>query len=197
MAEAPSLETGRLLECVVTSPGEDGRTHVAPMGPIVDPKFSRVLLRPFRGSATLENLKRERRCVLNITDDVNLIAAAALRLLKEPPPLTRTPDGGFALADACRWHSLAVELIDETNERTQIVCAVTGSGRNRDFVGFNRAMSAVIEAAILATRLHLLPFAEVSRKLEELERPVKKTGGPRERAAFAMVVDYVRENADP
>lgn len=193
----PSLDNGLLLECVVTTTAEDGSTHLAPMGPIVDPRFERALLRPFRGSTTLENLRRERRCVLNITDDVELIAAAALRRLPELPPLEATPDGGQAIADACRWYTLRVQSIDDLQERTQILCDVTGGQRRRDFVGINRAMNAVIEAAILATRLHLLPLAEINRRLTELGSPVEKTGGPRERRAMALVLDYVAENTQP
>ena len=50
----------------------------------------------------------------------------------------------------------------------------------RDFFGFNRAKHAVVEAAILATRLHLLPLAEVAAEFTKLRVIVGKTGGPDE-----------------
>lgn len=187
---APSLEDGLLLECVVTSTNEDGSTNVAPMGPIVDPTFTWALLRPFAGSTTLSNLQRDRRGVLNVTDDVELIAHSALNQLDEPPPLIETPSGA-ALAAGCRWYALEAASLDTSRERSEIVCQVVGTARLRDFVGFNRAKHAVIEATILATRLDYLPPVDVLQQVDRLAPPVDKTGGPAERRAFAFVRDYI------
>ncbi|MEM6331153.1 MAG: DUF447 domain-containing protein [Planctomycetota bacterium] len=193
MAAAPSLEAGRLLECVVTTANPDGTTNIAPMGPIVDERFTRFLLRPYRGSATHSNLRRTGRCVLHVTDDVELIARSALNALDEQPRLAPTPGGdGRFLVDACRWWRLVVEASDLSSERSGFLCRAAGDGRLRDFVGFNRAMHAVIEATILATRLTMLPAMDVQDQLRRLETPVRKTGGPRERRAYAFVAEHVR-----
>ena len=56
---------------------------------------------------------------------------------------------------------------------------MVGEGRVRDFFGFNRAQHAVLEAAILATRVGLLPAGEIFAQLERLRPLVAKTGGPR------------------
>jgi hypothetical protein len=56
--------------------------------------------------------------------------------------------------------------------------------------GFNRAKHAVIEASILATRLHLIPQSEVQRQLAWLEPMVTKTGGEREQQAFSLLTAY-------
>ncbi len=190
----PTLETGRLLECVVTSQNADGGANVAPMGPLVDPQWATFLLRPYRDSKTFDNLQRTGQCVAHLTDDVLLIAKAALNLLEESPRLHSTPDGaGWVLSDACRWYSLQVEEIDASSDRAECLCRVLDSGRLRDFVGFNRAMHAVIEATILATRLAFLPKADVQDQLQRLSSPVRKTAGPREREAFALVQDYVEQ----
>jgi hypothetical protein len=69
---------------------------------------------------------------------------------------------------------------------------VIGMGRVRDFQGFNRAKHAVVEAAILATRVGLLPVDEIYAQLDRLRSWVEKTGGPAEERAFAMLLDYVR-----
>ena len=37
-----------ILEGLVTTTGPDGTMHLAPMGPRVEPDWSRFLLRPFR-----------------------------------------------------------------------------------------------------------------------------------------------------
>lgn len=190
--DPPTLDDGMLLECVVTSTNADGSTNIAPMGPIVDPTMTRVLLRPFQTSTTFGNLVRSRTCVLHITDDVELIARAALNLLTDLPELQTTVSGaGKFLTHACRWYELQVDSIDARNDRSEILCHVHDRGRLRDFVGFNRAMHAVIEATILATRLNFLSKADVLVEFDRLHSPVEKTGGPRERRAFALVKDYV------
>ena len=61
----------------------------------------------------------------------------------------------------------------------------------RDFFGFNRAKHAVLEATILATRLHLLPIEQVRSEFERLRSPVEKTAGPVELEAWRILNDYV------
>ena len=66
-------------------------------------------------------------------------------------------------------------------------------GRLRDFFGFNRAKHAVVEAAILATRVHLLTDTDILQQLTSLKTPVKKTAGPSELEAFELLERYVEE----
>ena len=67
----------------------------------------------------------------------------------------------------------------------------------RDFLGFNRARHAVIEAAILATRVHLIPYSEIEDALAFLAPAVAKTGGTEEAEAFRMLTDFIRSRAIP
>ncbi len=78
-------------------------------------------------------------------------------------------------------------------ERVSIEADVVHAGRTRDFFGFNRAKHAVVEAAILATRLHILPLAEVAAEFEKLRVIVGKTGGPDEHAAMDLLEAKLRE----
>jgi hypothetical protein len=59
-------------------------------------------------------------------------------------------------------------------------------------MGFNRAKHAVLEAAILATRTHLIPADQIRDEFARLQVIVDKTAGPREREAMALLTDYVR-----
>ena len=68
---------------------------------------------------------------------------------------------GVVLADCCSWRELEVRAIDSTPPRSRIETAVVHRGVRREFIGFNRARHAVLEAAIYATRLHLLERAFV------------------------------------
>jgi hypothetical protein len=162
------------------------------MGPIVDANFTRLLLRPYNTSTTYQNLKRTGQGVLHVTDDVELFARAAVGELMTPPKfsLARTVEG-FVMADACRWYEFQVESLDDRHERTEIVARVVEAGRIRDFIGFNRAKHAVIEAAILATRVEFLKAAHIRAEYERLAVIVEKTGGRQEHAAFSFLCAYI------
>jgi hypothetical protein len=181
-----------ILEGIVTTLSADGAVNIAPMGPRVDPVMCRIVLRPFQTSTTYQNLKCHGEGVLHVTDDVELLARAAIgRLEPLPDLLPAEAVSGFRLADTCRWYSFRVSRIDDREERTTFEADVVGSGRVRDFFGFNRAKHAVVEAAILATRTHLLPSEEIAGDFARLKVLVEKTGGEQEQRAFAMLSEYV------
>jgi hypothetical protein len=97
------------------------------------------------------------------------------------------------LEAACSWHEIRVTSIDDTPPRSRIETTVVHRGTRRDFIGFNRARHAVLEAAILATRTHLLPPQQIRDELARLAVPVEKTAGPREREAWKLLTSYVDE----
>jgi hypothetical protein len=89
------------------------------MGPIVDADFNQLVLRPFRTSTTYANLKRSAEGVLHVTDDVELLARAAVGRVEKLPPLTPAEAvRGVILADACRWYAFRVESLDDHDERS-------------------------------------------------------------------------------
>jgi hypothetical protein len=185
-----------ILEGLVTTLNADGSPHLAPMGPRVEPDFRRFVLRPFPTSTTYQNLRRHPEGVLHVTDDALLLAKAALGAADPPPPLRPAEAvNGFVLADCCRHYEFAVRQVDDSGERVTIHAEVVGAGRHRDFFGFNRAKHAVVEAAILATRLHLLPLAEVAAEFARLRVIVGKTGGPAEHEAMEFLESRLRQAA--
>jgi uncharacterized protein len=188
------LPEGTLLEGIVTTLNEDGSPHITPMGPIVDASFSQILLRPYRTSTTYQNLKRTGQGVLHVTDDVEMFARAAVGQLNTTPRLfaSKAVEGAI-LADACRWHAFRVDSIDDREQRISIVASIVEYGRMRDFFGFNRAKHAVIEAAILATRIEWLDAAHIRDEFARLAVIVDKTGGRQEHTAFTFLNEYVRE----
>jgi hypothetical protein len=183
---------GVILEGIVTTLNADGGPNISPMGPLVDESMTRLVLRPYQTSTTYQNLKRTGQGVLHVTDDVEMLARAAVNLLESPPRLIPAEAvEGVILADACRWYAFRVRKLDDSRERTTIDCEVVDRGRLRDFFGFNRAMHAVVEAAILATRMAILPAGEIRAEMARLAILVEKTAGPRERRAFAFLRDYM------
>ena len=188
-----------ILEGIVTTVSAAGEVNIAPMGPILDPaagELRRFELRPFRTSQTYANLKAHGEGVLHVTDDVLLLARAAVGKLDPPPamrPATRVR--GWLLADACRFHEFRITACDDRAERTRLEAEVVHTGRLRDFFGFNRAKHAVVEAAILATRTAFLPLPEIEEEYRKLAVLVDKTGGEQEHEAFAFLRDHVERVA--
>ncbi len=181
-----------ILEGIVTTLAADGEVNIAPMWPHVGEGWERFKLRPFRTAQTYRNLKAHGEGVLHVTDDVLLLARAAIgRVEPRPELLPATHVRGFVLADACRYFEFRVLSLDDRDERTTIDVEVVHSGRIRDFFGFNRGKHAVVEAAILATRLHLLPREEIAAEFRRLATMVEKTGGRQEREAFRVLQEHV------
>src|SRR3954463_799346 len=147
----------------------------------------RIVIKPFRRTRTLRNLRATGAAVVNLTDDILLFSQAAL---DDPHPPTRPAAGitGAVLDDACSWREVRVEAIDEGAQRAVVSTAVVGRGGRREFLGFNRARHAVLEASILASRAHLLPAGDIRCELDRLQVLVDKTAGPRERAAMDYVI---------
>lgn len=181
-----------ILEGIVTTLNSDGTVNIAPMGPRVDAAMEQLVLRPFRTSTTYQNLKRAGVGVCHVTDDVWLLARAAVGQL--PSDIALTPAERLdvpRLADCCRWYEFRVTSLDDRAERTEIVVEVVHCGRVRDFFGFNRAKHAVVEAAIAATRIGILPKEEIDAEMKRLKPLVDKTGGEAEQRAFAFLSDYI------
>lgn len=184
-----------ILEGIVTTQNSDGSTNIAPMGPIVDAEMSRVLLRPFQTSQTYRNLLRDRQGVLHVTDDVLLIAQAAINeWIQEPETFAARIVTGQVLTSACRWYEFQVREIAAAQERTEISVDIVHTGRLRDFFGFNRAKHAVLEAAILATRVTLIPKTEMQLQLQILKPIIEKTAGPQEQQAYQLLQKYLAKH---
>ncbi|MBQ19033.1 MAG: hypothetical protein CMJ65_18150 [Planctomycetaceae bacterium] len=186
-----------ILEGLVTTVSPSGELNLAPMGPEVDGSMSRFVLRPFQTSTTFSNLVERSEGVFHVTDDVLLLAHAATGTVV-PPPETFAAEvvQGRVVAGACRWYEFRIEEIDTSSERAELTARVVHSGRLRDFAGLHRARHAVVEAAILATRVHLLPPDDLRRQFADLAVIVDKTAGPREREAFELLESHVVEAMD-
>ena len=184
-----------IVEGIVTTRNKDGSINVSPMGPICDTTWQRLTLRPFQTSRTYQNLCRQGEGVFHITDDVELLARAAIGWLEAAPVFLSTEKfDGMILADTCRWYAFCVERLDDTEQRTTLDCTVVDQGRRRDFLGFNRAKHAVVEAAILATRVHFLAANDIREQMKRLKLIVNKTAGEQELFAFELLEGYLEQS---
>lgn len=181
-----------IIETIFSTISPGGSPHFAPMG--VEWGDQEIIVRPFRGTHTYRYLTGTGYGVANVTDDVMLFVQSALSDLPLPCfPARHVP--GVILAGACFWRELAV--IEETEpggERARVRCQVVGAGWQRDFLGFNRGRNAVLEATIMATRLHLYPAEQIWAELERSQQIVEKTGGATEQQAMHYLFDWVRRH---
>ncbi|HEV8059067.1 MAG TPA: DUF447 domain-containing protein [Gemmataceae bacterium] len=181
-----------ILEGIVTTLTADGRAHIAAMGPEVDSSFERLVLKPFQTSQTYLNLTRHPEGVVHITDDVLLLAQAAIGQIDPIPPTAPThKTRGFYLCGCCRYLEFRIVAVDRSQPRARLEAEVVHQAGLRDFFGLNRGKHAVVEAAILATRMHLLPLSEIASEYDRLEVLVQKTGGPGEHQAFRLLRSHL------
>lgn len=168
--------------------------NIAPMGPIVDPAMTKFVFRPFKTSTTYQNLKATGQGVFHTTDDALLIARAAVGRVTPGKGLLIWPAEkieGVVLAGACRYFELRVTELHDHEDRTTIHAEAVHAGHLRDFLGFNRAKHAVLEAAILATRIHLTGAAPVLEEFKRLATIVDKTGAIPEHQAMDLLRRHV------
>jgi hypothetical protein len=186
-----------IRESIITTTSVSGEVHIAPMGVIWQDEVP--VLAPFRPSRTLENLLARRTAVINHTDDVRVFAGC-LTGRRDWPVHPADKIDGVVLANALSHQELEVAAFDDDAVRPRFRCRVVHAATHAGFRGFNRAQAAVIEGAILVSRLELLPFDKIEREMAYLEIAVSKTAGPQEREAWewlaARVDAFRREQAE-
>jgi uncharacterized protein len=177
-----------IRETIVTTVNAQGEPHLAPLGLIAEGES--WLLAPFHPSTTLENLRRAPFAVANLTDDVRVFAGCLTGRRDwplSPASLVAAP----RLANALAHLELVVAEVREDAQRPRFVCRVVHTQAHAPFLGFNRAQAAVIEGAVLISRLHMIPRAEIESELARLEIVVGKTAGAAELEAWG----WLREKA--
>jgi uncharacterized protein len=180
-----------IRETIVTTINPTGAVHVAPLGVIAD--GSGWVIAPFRPSTTLENLRTTPFAVVNCTDDVRIFAGC----------LTGRRDYGLAaipdfpvprLAVALSHMRLRISSTLEDAQRPRFHCEVLGIEMHAPFLGFNRAQAAVVEAAILVSRLNFLPRQKIEQEMAYLEIAVSKTSGPAEEEAWQWLKQKIADH---
>jgi uncharacterized protein len=180
-----------IRECIVTTLNGEGRVHIAPLGLIEDGEG--WIIAPFRPSTTLDNVRATPFAVANFTDDV-LVFAGCLTGNKDWPTRSATHIPGAVLDGALAHAELEVVNVEEDELRPRFHTRVVYEASHSPFKGFNRAQAAVIETAILASRLHMLPREKIERELAYLQIAVEKTAGPREHEAWRLLIEKIEDH---
>lgn len=177
-----------IRETIVTTMSAAGVVHIAPLGIIAD--GDGWIIAPFRPSTTLENLRAVPFAVANFIDDVRVFAGCLTGRTSWPTTASdRVPVPRLAVALA--HAELAVRNVIDDEQRPRFHCRVVHRATHAPFAGFNRAQAAVIEAAILVSRLHILPREKIGSEIAYLETAVSKTAGPAEQEAWDWLMERI------
>ncbi|MBX9925408.1 MAG: DUF447 family protein [Hyphomicrobiaceae bacterium] len=180
----------KIIETIVTTSNAAGEVHIAPLGLIVDGEA--MIVAPFKPSRSLDNLRLNPFACASHTDDVRVFAGGVTG--RKSWPLTKTANGQGARLQGCVSHTeLAVTKVIEDADRPRFVCRVETHEQHRPWHGWNRAQSAVIEGAILVSRLHMLPAEKIESEVAYLEIAISKTAGPVEIEAWGWLMERVEE----
>jgi uncharacterized protein len=179
-------------EAIVTTRSPSGEPHIAPMGATVIE--GGYLLQPFRPSRVLDNLSSTRIGVVNFTDDVRLFAGIVVGRRVPVDVRKATIIECPRLADALSHDEITVERIEDDPARPRIFCKTYHSEGHTRFLGLNRAKAAVLEAAVLVSRLSTLPDDQVDAEMGWLAVAIEKTAGEAELEAWGWMVEAVAEH---
>lgn len=177
-----------IFETIITSMDVAGTPHVTPFGIRHEDEF--VVISPYKPSATLDNILSTKHAVMNLTDDVR-VYAGALTNRKAWNLLPANKIAGFRLADCLAHVELKLIEVREDATRPQLIMQKAYAVNHRAFSGFNRAQAAVIELAVLASRLHLLPREKIETELAYLQIAIDKTSGARELEAWGWLMEKI------
>jgi hypothetical protein len=177
-------------EVIVTTISNEGIVHIAPMGiRFID---KQVVISPFKPSTTLNNITENNIATINFIDDVRVFAGIVSRHKKDWELSARTDleiVPNLTLTNT--FYNVVVNEYQEDDKRPNIICDIKNSAIIKPFLGFNRAQFSVIEAAVLLSRLGMIPMEKIDREIEYLKIGIDKTAGPHELEAWGWIQDKI------
>ena len=177
-----------IRESIVITTDLKNKPHVTPMGIIYDKK--KLIISPFIPSKTYLNLKENPYAVINFTDDVNIFVDALLG--KSNFKIKSTKEiKSFYLENALSYVEVKVTKFIENKIRPKFECKILKETSLGSFKGFNRAQLSVIEAAILVSRIKILPVTKIKKEINYLKIAVDKTAGKKEKIAWTKLIKKI------
>lgn len=177
-----------IYEGVIITSNADGSPHITPMG--FRRRHDAIEVAPFVPSRTLDNLLHHPEAVMNLTDDVRIIAGALTGRVDWPVTATEHVRGWRLLASQTHLE-LEVRQCRPPAERPVFDLGIVHEAPHLPFRGFNRAQAAVVEAAILISRLDFIDAGKLAGEMAYLHIAVSKTAGPAERTAWHWLLDAI------
>lgn len=178
----------QIFETVVTTQSPEGVAHIAPMG--VRYQAGRVVLMPFKPSTTLANIVATRQAVLNLITDTRVFAGCVTGR-RQWPLLAAEKIAGQRLACALHHVELQLDELVDDPQRPVLRLARVHEASHAPFMGLNRAQAAVVEGAVLVSRLHMLAPEKIDAEMAYLQIAIDKTAGAGEHEAWAWLQQAV------
>jgi hypothetical protein len=177
-----------IYETVITTVARDGRVHVAPMGVRYAGEY--VVLMPFKPSTTLDNVLASRHAVLNAVTDTRVFAGCVTGR-RAWPTVAAECIAGQRLA--CALNHVELELVEHRDDaqRPVLRLARVHAATHAPFIGLNRAQAAVVEGAVLVSRLHMLPMDKIETEMKYLQIAIDKTAAAPEHEAWGWLREAV------
>lgn len=176
-------------ETIVTTKNIDGTTKVSPLGIYID--NTKLKIRPFKPSASLDNILRNRSGVINYIDDVRIFAACITKTnINIEFELAKKIDCS-RIKNAISHTEFIVDEIENDSDRPTIICKPVNEEMHNFYYGLNRAKSSVIELCILASRLGIIENSKIKNEIKYLEIAIEKTAGEAEIEAWNCVLKYI------
>lgn len=180
-----------IQEVIVTTQNAEGETHIAPMG--VHLQDDQFIILPFKPSTTLSNILESKTATINYIDDVRIFAGCLTG--RRDWALTKTEKiKGVYLSAALAHRELELVQIEEDETRPKLICKAIHTVNHACFQGFNRAQYAVLEAAILVSRLKMLPIEKIESEIDYLKIGLDKTAGDREHEAWGWLMQVIDQH---
>lgn len=180
----------KIYEVIVTTLSEQGVAHSAPMG-ITREAQGQITIQPFQPSATYNNLKRHGQCTVNFIDDVRVFAGALTGRRDWATKKCQQIEGQY-LAQALAHIELELLTFEDTDPRAHYTGRIVVEVIHAPFRGFNRAQNAVIEAAVLTSRLGMLPPEKIQQEIKYLKIAIDKTAGAHELEAWGWLMTKIQ-----
>ena len=190
--EAAGISEG-ISEVIVTTKSGGGTPNAAPIGLITQRTEGGALsyfVTLYRNSQTLANVLETRTLAANVTDDVVVFVTSAFEDVHAADIID------FAavpvLKEANAWIVFSVTSEEEHVEYVRFFLQPERIKINRKGVkAINRGRNAVLEAAIIATRIDRAQDervrAEMQEQIKKHKELVMKCGGPQEHAAMRLL----------
>ena len=181
-----------IFETIITTQSAEGRVHIAPMG--IREENGSVILAPFKPSTTLDNVIDSGCAVQNFCDDVRVFAGCISGAKRDWPTIAATAVAGVRLRDSLGHSELKLDRIEPDSQRPELYCKRVHNESHGAFRGFNRAQAAVIEGAVLISRLDRLAPEKIDHEWDYLSIAIEKTAGPIEREAWHWLQEKLNEH---
>ena len=164
-----------IVETIVTTKNAKGEVHIAPLGLIAE--GANWVLAPFRPSRRLSSVREVPFAVASHTDDVRVFAGSLTGRKDWATRPAEKVDGAVLESAVSHWE-LAVDRVTEDDLRPRFSCRLVHAASHRPWGGFNRAQAAVLECAVLVSRLKMLSVDKI-----EAELSISRSRSPRPRVS--------------